>query len=162
MQPDPDKLEAINNMPTPSNSEELATLLGMLNYLTKYIPNLSTQNKTLHDLSKVTKFKWAKEHDEALQNIKHSTVSNSASFDHSCKSIDLTVDALSHGLGAYILSNGNVVTYASCSLRKAEQKYSQLEKELYAIVFGCKYFHHFIYGRHVKVTTDHRPLETIL
>ncbi|KAK2717264.1 hypothetical protein QYM36_007402 [Artemia franciscana] len=45
---------------------------------------------------------------------------------------------------------------------KAEQKYSQLEKELYAIVFGCKYFHHFIYGRHVKITTDHRPLETIL
>ena len=35
MQPDPDKLEAINNMPTPSNSEELATLLGMLNYLAK-------------------------------------------------------------------------------------------------------------------------------
>ncbi|KAK2719307.1 hypothetical protein QYM36_004954 [Artemia franciscana] len=162
MQPDPDKLEAINNMPTPSNSEELATLLGMLNYLAKYIPNLSTQNKTLHDLSKATEFKWAKEHDEALQNIKHSTVSNLAYFDHSCKSIDLTVDTSSHGLGAYISSNGNVVAYASHSLSKAEQKYSQLEKELYAIVFGCKYFHHFIYGRHVKVTTDHRPLETIL
>ncbi|KAK2718681.1 hypothetical protein QYM36_005872, partial [Artemia franciscana] len=162
MQPDPDKLEAINNMPTPSNSEELATLLGMLNYLAKYIPNLSTQNKTLRDLSKATEFKWAKEHDEALQNIKHSTVSNLAYFDHSCKSINLTVDASSHSLGAYILSNGNVVAYASRSLSKAEQKYSQLEKELYAIVFGCKYFHHFIYGRHVKVTTDHRPLETIL
>ncbi|KAK2702299.1 hypothetical protein QYM36_019090 [Artemia franciscana] len=162
MQPDPDKLKAINNMPKPSNSEELATLLGMLNYLAKYIPNLSTQNKTLHDLSKATDFKWAKEHDQALQNIKHSTVSNLAYFDHSCKSIDLTVDASSHGLGAYISPNGNVVAYASRFLSKAEQKYSQLEKELYAIVFGCKYFHHFIYGRHVKVTTDHRPLETIL
>ncbi|KAK2721424.1 hypothetical protein QYM36_003645 [Artemia franciscana] len=162
MKPDPDKLEAINKMPTPSNSEELSTLLGMLNYLAKYIPNLSTQNKTLHDLSKATEFKWAKEHDEALQNIKHSTVSNLAYFDHSCKSINLTVDALSHGLGAYISSNSNIVAYASHSLSKAEQKYSQLEKELYAIVFGCKYFHHFIYGRHVKVTTDHRPLVTIL
>ncbi|KAK2701583.1 hypothetical protein QYM36_019776, partial [Artemia franciscana] len=162
MQPDPEKLEAINNMPTPSNSGELATLLGMLNYLAKYIPNLSTQNKTLHDLSKATKFKWAKELDKVLQNIKNSTVSNLAYFDHSCKSIDLTVDASSHGLGAYISSNGNVVTYASRSLRKAEQKYSQLEKELYATVFGCKYFLHFIYGRHVKVTTDHHPLETIL
>ncbi|KAK2727383.1 hypothetical protein QYM36_008018 [Artemia franciscana] len=78
MQPDPDKLKAINNMSTPSNSEELTTLLGMLNYLAKYIPNLSTQNKTLRDLSKATEFKWAKEHDEALQNIKHSTVSNLA------------------------------------------------------------------------------------
>ncbi|KAK2715714.1 hypothetical protein QYM36_010329 [Artemia franciscana] len=120
MQPDPDKLKAINNMPTPSNSEELATLLGMLNYLAKYIPNLSTQNKTLRDLSKATEFKWAKEHDEALQNIKNSTVSNLAYFDHSCKSIDLTVDASSHGLGAYISSNGNVIAYASRSLSEAE------------------------------------------
>ena len=163
MKPDPDKLKAINTMPTPSNLKEFATLLGILNYLAKYIPNLSTQNKTLRDLSKDTEFKWSKEHKEAF--TKTSNTEQSQTWHTStiyCKSIDLTVDASSHDLEVYISSNGNVVAYASCSLSKAEQKYSQLEKELYAIVFGCKYFHHFIYGRHVKITTDHRPLETIL
>ncbi|KAK2709399.1 hypothetical protein QYM36_013157 [Artemia franciscana] len=45
MQPDPDKIRAINNMPSPSCREELQTLLGMINYLAKYIPSLSTKNK---------------------------------------------------------------------------------------------------------------------
>ena len=33
---------------------------------------------------------------------------------------------------------------------------------MYAIEYGLKHFHHYIYGRKVTVTTDHRPLETIL
>jgi hypothetical protein len=51
-------------------------------------------------------------------------------------------------------------TYASRSLNKTEQMYSQLEKELYAIVSGCKHFHHYLYGRKVIATTDHKPLKT--
>ena len=43
-----------------------------------------------------------------------------------------------------------------------EQNYSQIEKEMYAIVFGCERFRHYIYGRIVTVTSDHKPLESIL
>ncbi|KAK2717586.1 hypothetical protein QYM36_006382 [Artemia franciscana] len=56
MQPDPDKIRAINNMPSPSCREELQTFLGMINYLAKYIPSLSTKNKKLHDLTKADLF----------------------------------------------------------------------------------------------------------
>ena len=48
----------------------------------------------------------------------------------------------------------------TCS--KPEQNYSQLEKELFAIVYGCCHYHHYLYGRKVQVITDHRPLESIL
>ncbi len=34
-----------------------------------------------------------------------------------------------------------------------------LEKEMYAIVFGCERFHQFVYGRNVQ--TDHLPLISI-
>ena len=68
IQPDPDKLEAINNMSVPSNHENLSTLCWMLNYLGKYIPNLSKQNKILCDHNKSTKFTWAKKHNKALKN----------------------------------------------------------------------------------------------
>ncbi|KAK2725108.1 hypothetical protein QYM36_001533 [Artemia franciscana] len=47
MKPDPEKLRAIEKMPRPQSREELLTLLGMLTYLTKYIPDLSTRNKSL-------------------------------------------------------------------------------------------------------------------
>ena len=87
---------------------------------------------------------------------------NLAFFDHKCKVVELKVDASKHGLGAELSSNGKIVGFASRALSTTEQNYSQLEKELYAIVFGCKHFHHYIYGRKTIVTTDHRPLETIL
>ena len=42
----------INAMPKPANKEELTTLLEMLNYLARYIPNLSTKCKDHCDICK--------------------------------------------------------------------------------------------------------------
>ena len=54
------------------------------------------------------------------------------------------------------------VTFASKSLNTTEQNYAQIEKELYAILFGCKRFHQYLYGRKVTVQSDHKPLESIM
>ncbi|KAL5517655.1 hypothetical protein EMCRGX_G003243 [Ephydatia muelleri] len=51
------------------------------------------------------------------------------------------------------------ITYASRSLAPAEKKYSQLEKEGLAIVFGVKKFHQYLYGRKFVVHSDHKPLQ---
>lgn len=59
------------------------------------------------------------------------------------------------------MQEGQLVTYASRSLTKAEQNYSQIKKELLAQVFGNEYNHQYVYGRKVKLWTDHKPLEMI-
>ena len=41
MKPVPSKLRAIKEMPAPKSKDELQTLLGMFNYLSRYIPALS-------------------------------------------------------------------------------------------------------------------------
>ncbi|KAK7938626.1 hypothetical protein WMY93_001952 [Mugilogobius chulae] len=74
----------------------------------------------------------------------------------------LQVDASKSGLGAVLLQEGKPVAYASKSLNSTEQNYAQIEKELYAVVFGCKRFHEYMYGRDVTVESDHKPLEAIL
>ncbi|KAK2710413.1 hypothetical protein QYM36_011810 [Artemia franciscana] len=162
IKPDPEKIRAIQDMPSPQSKEELQTLLGMLNFLSKYIPDLSSKNKPLRDLTKATDFRWETDHEASMKEIKSCISENLAFFDHKCKVVELKVDASKHGLGAELSSNGKIVGFASRALSTTEQNYSQLEKELYAIVFGCKHFHHYIYGRKTIVTTDHRPLETIL
>lgn len=50
----------------------------------------------------------------------------------------------------------------STTLNNTEQNYAQIEKELNAVLYGCKRFHEYIYGRHITVESDHKPLETIL
>lgn len=40
---------------------------------------------------------------------------------------------------------------ASKMLLKAEKKSSQVKKEGLAIAFAVKYFHHFIYRRHLTI-----------
>ena len=37
---DPDKIKAIIDMPEPQNKQDLQRLLGMVNYLSQYIPNM--------------------------------------------------------------------------------------------------------------------------
>lgn len=39
--PDPEKIKAIIDMPEPQSKQDLQRLLGMVNYLSQYIPNMS-------------------------------------------------------------------------------------------------------------------------
>ena len=77
------------------------------------------------------------------------------------KPVTLTCDASKQGLGAACLQNGQPIAFASRVLAPNEQKWAQIEKELLAIVFACKKFNDYIYGKEVIIESDHKPLETI-
>ena len=51
------------------------------------------------------------------------------------------------------------IAYASRTLAPAERKYSQLDKEALAIVFGVDKFHQYFYGKHFTILSDHKPLQ---
>ena len=140
LKPDPSKLAAIENMPNPKSHEELATLIGMLNYLSRYIRDLSTLNQPLRELNNQENFVWTEVHSEAVRKIKSAICSSLAHFDPNATVVELTTDASQHGLGAHLSVRGEIVCYASHSLNKTEQDYSQIEKELFAIVFGFVFF----------------------
>ncbi|KAK2716204.1 hypothetical protein QYM36_010695 [Artemia franciscana] len=118
--------------------------------------------KILRELARADEYKWKPAHEKALAKIKSALCSNLAYFDPKCKNIEIKVDASKHGLGAVLTVDDNVVAFGSRSMNETEQRYSQIEMELLAVVFGCKHFHQYIYGRIVSITTDHKPLESIL
>ena len=49
---DPEKVDAITNMPPPKNTRELKTYLGMLGYISKFIPNMSMITEPLRQLDR--------------------------------------------------------------------------------------------------------------
>ena len=74
----------------------------------------------------------------------------------------LQCDASKDGLGACLMQDGHPVAYASRALTPTETNYAQIEKELLAVVFGMEKFSEYLYGRHVVVESDHKPLEYIM
>ena len=164
LKPDPTKVNAIVNMPAPTDKKELSTILGMITYLSKFSPSLSETTKPMRDILKDdVEFCWDKPQQDAFEKTKK-LISNTpvlTYFDPKKKLI-LEVDASKHGLGAAIYNDGKPIAFASKALNSTEQSYAQIEKELYAILFGCTRFHQYVYGRKTEVHSDHKPLESIM
>ena len=164
LKPDPAKVNAIINMPSPKDKKELHTILGMITYLAKFAPSLSEITKPMRDILKEDfTFMWDKPQQDAFDKVKL-MISNTPvlTFFDPKKELILEVDASKHGLGAAIYNDGKPIAFASKALNATEQNYAQIEKELYAILFGCIRFHQYIYGRKTKVHSDHKPLESIM
>ena len=166
IRPDPNKVKAIREMAPPHNKAELETILGMVTYLSRFAPRLSEATAPLRQLLKESnEFVWDSNHDIAFQQVKDLLTQEPGPvltyFDHT-KDVKLQVDASKCGLGAVLLQGEKPVAYASKALTETEENYAQIEKELYAVLFGCKRFHQYLYGRQVVVESDHKPLESIM
>lgn len=165
MRPTDDRVKAITEMRSPENRAELETILGMVAYVAKFIPNLSELNAPLRHLKKQdSEWSWGQEEETAFRKIKEALSSKPLlKYYDVTKPIILSVDASMKGLGAAAMQDGGVIAYASRALTATEQRYAQIEKEMLAIVFGCGRFHKLIYGKSdVTIETDHKPLESLM
>jgi hypothetical protein len=71
LKPDPNKVEAILNMGTPANVEEIQRFVGMVKYLAKFLPDLSDISEPLRRLThKDTEWCWTEEQSQAFHTIK--------------------------------------------------------------------------------------------
>lgn len=52
IKPDPSKVEAIKQLPSPTNVKELQNVLGIITYLSPFIPRLSDLTAPMRDLLK--------------------------------------------------------------------------------------------------------------
>lgn len=164
LRPDEEKISAIRNYPTPCNRKEVHRFVGMVNYLSRYIPNLSANLTNLRKLiCETVAWQWGSSEEKEFQTVKSvvSDIGTLKYYDVS-KPLVMECDASCSGLGVAVFQDGGVIGYASRTLSAAEKNYAQIEKELLAIVFGCCRFDQLIVGNpKVKVRTDHKPLISI-
>ena len=167
LHPSPSKVESLNAAPQPKSIHEVQSLLGFINYYRKFIPNLSTIVGPIEESKRKPKFEWTRECQSAFEEVKQILTSEAVLvyYDPS-KDVTLAVDASPHGIGAVIshmiAGEERPIAYASRTLTKAEQNYSQLEKEALAIVFGVRHFHQYLCGKRFILETDHKPLTYLL
>lgn len=84
--------------------------------------------------------------------------------------VELHCDTSMQGAGTCLMQPRNTeegttefapVAYASKALTSTEQRYSNIERELLAVVYGVERFRTYLVGRPFKVVTDHKPLRVI-
>ncbi|XP_062698942.1 uncharacterized protein K02A2.6-like [Aedes albopictus] len=165
LRPDPAKIEAITKLPPPTDVSGVRSFLGAINYYGKFVPNMRKLRYPLDNLLKAdAKFKWTPECQQAFEQFKRILSSDLLLTHYDPKrEIIVSADASSVGLGATIshkFPDGTVkvVQHASRALTKAEQGYSQPDREGLAIVFAVTKFHKMLFGRHFRLQTDHQPL----
>ena len=65
---DPQKIEAIRNLPTPENVAEVRSFLGMVNHVSKFAEHLAGKTKPLRELLKKKNTRhWGQPQEKALQ-----------------------------------------------------------------------------------------------
>ncbi|XP_064465302.1 uncharacterized protein K02A2.6-like [Ornithodoros turicata] len=169
LSPDKSKVEAISKAPAPRDVKELQSYLGLINFYRRFLPNLSSCLRPLYLLLTAGKrWEWGRAQEDAFNESKRLMLSAPilAHFDPA-KPLYLSCDASPYGVGAVISQKEadgreRPIAFASRSLSEAEQRYSQLDKEALALVFGTERFHQYLWGMFFRAYTDHKPLLGLL
>ena len=100
--PDPEKVSAVSDMPIPENVAAVRRLLGVVTYMVKFLPKLSTIAELPRRLThKDSVFEWSEEQDRAVSQIKAVLCSAPVlQYYDVKKETTIECDSSEHGLGA--------------------------------------------------------------
>lgn len=161
---DPEKVSAILNLKPPSSVKEVRSLLGMVSWYRRFIPDLSTLIAPVAALlKKRTPFSWSEECEKSFRDLKNLLISapvlSSPRFD---LPFTLQTDASGYGLGGvltqYHPDGEKVVCYVSRSLTRQERAYSTTERECLAVIWAIEKLRPYLEGTKFTVITDHYSL----
>ena len=165
----PEKVEAIKNLPSPLNRDQVRSVCGSFAYFIDFVPHLMETISPLYDLLKRnTNFKWSNIHQQALAKAKKD-LADCTIRNHRNLKLKLVIvsDASDVGCGAYlgqINESGKIepLQFYSKIFSDAEKRKPIRMRELYAIFYAIKKWQSILIAEEFLVLTDHKSLEFLM
>jgi hypothetical protein len=128
---DSGKVRAINEFPTPKNTTDVKSFLGLAGYNRRFIPQFSKIAKPLNDLlKKDNKWQWERDQVDSFRSLETILTEPVLQYPDFTKPSVLTTDTSGSAVGA-ILSQGEIgqdkpISFARRTLNNAEITIQQL------------------------------------
>ena len=146
----------------PQQKKEVRSFLGLANYCRDHMPSFAAIAAPLSDLTKKglpESVRWEDAPEKAFVTLRESLALRPIlRLPNHNKTFILRADASNCGLGAALMQEHEgrffPIAYGSKKLTSTEQKYSTIEKECLAIVWGVSKFRLYLAGKPFVSQTD--------
>lgn len=166
--PDPQKVEAIRNMPRPITKKEVRSIMGLASYYRDYIKNFAAIVLPLTNLTKKSVpncIPWEREAEEAFQKLKDELVRMPSLYTPNLnKPFQLYTDASAYAIGACLAQKDEMgrekpIAFFSKKLSATQMRWATIEREAYCVLESLKKFDTWIFASEIEVVSDHNPLQ---
>src|SRR5207253_8601128 len=166
----PEKIAKIEDWDTPRTKTQLQRFLGMVNYISQFLPHHASITAPLTDLTGSAEFVWTATHDQAFANVKALIETNKVMkpiSDNNTDPIWLVTDASEIGVGSWVGQGPSPETARPAALHSrkfttAQMNYGTTDKEAVAIIDTLGTFAHVLLGREFTIITDHQLLSYVM
>ena len=166
--PRPETVDKILQAPPPRTLKQLRSFLGLASFYRKYVPDFAVVASPLTDATKKgqpNEIEWDEARSRAFQDLKRRICEPPIlRLPDVSQPFILQTDASHTGVGAALLQEDlaaekRPVAFASRKLQPRESRYSTIERECLAIVWGVTKFQEYLYGTEFILETGHQPLQ---
>lgn len=163
-------IESITKFKTPTTIKQVRSFLGAANYFRRFVKNFAKIAMPLTNLIKefnsTKKFQWTSDCEKSFQELK-TILTSPPLLSHFVEDRETRVytDASNFAIGAIMTqfdpetNTEHPIQYLSRKLKPNEINYSVSEKEFLCLVYALVKWREFLFGRKVKVFTDHAALQ---
>ena len=166
LKPLSDNVSKILNVKTPKTKKQVRSIIGLINYYAKFMPDTAMSLAPLFKLTEKgmpDRVVWTDNCQKALKDIQIKINKNLKLFlPDLSKTFFVQTDASKIGLGGVLLQkhDGQLqpCLFLSRRLLDRETRYSTIERECLGIVWTLQKLARYLIQREFHLMTDHRPL----
>lgn len=163
VQPNPSKIQAIIDWPTPQSLKDLRAFLDLTGFYWKFVKGYAAIATPLTHLLCQDAFQWIPKSQDAFDKLKHAmTAAPMLALPEFSLPFALETDASGTAMGAVLQQQSHPITFFSKPFCPRLQHASTYVRELHAINVAVRKWRQYLLGHKFTIFTNHRSLHDLM